>query len=251
MASPPMAVPRQLSKPPITEALLDIQSAITAPETAYESLASQLKGRYPNIEPRRGFKAEWRFEQGQMVPQAPRDLGFQGIIARTADGVLTAQFRPNGFTLNNLTAYMGGDQLLAEGLRLWRLFVDAAHPEVASRVALRFINQLQLPLRPGDDFRKYLVAPPAMPDGAPPYMSEFLLRVVATETLDAPDAVIVTQQLTPSEAGPVFNVDIDAFRVADLPPDPDALRPIFDGLRALKNRAFFSLLTDDAVNLYI
>jgi uncharacterized protein (TIGR04255 family) len=102
-----MAVPRPLSKPPITEALLDIKAPMTAPPEAYEALGQELRSRYPKVEQRRGIRAEWRIENGKVVPSAPEDLGFQGALLRSEDGHTVVQFRPDGFTFNNLNTYMG------------------------------------------------------------------------------------------------------------------------------------------------
>ena len=50
------------------------------------------------------------------------------------------QFRPDGFTLNNLKVYMGGDQFIDKALMLWELLVARAKLESVSRVALRYIK---------------------------------------------------------------------------------------------------------------
>lgn len=50
---------------------------------------------------------------------------------------------------------------------------------------------------------------------------------------------------------PLVVVDVDAFKEGEFPVEADQLRPILEGLSMLKNRTFFSLLTDDAVNLLL
>ena len=138
-----MAVPRELSKPPITEALVGIRAAVSAPVTAYETLSRELQSRYPKVEQRRSVRTEWKIEDGKVVASSGEDLGFQGTLLRSEDGRAAVQFRPDGFTFNNLHSYMGGDRLIAEALRLWELFVAHTQPVAVSRVALRFINQLR------------------------------------------------------------------------------------------------------------
>ena len=247
-----MAVPRQLSRPPIAEALLDIKAAVSAPREAYEALSVELQSRYPRVEYRRGLRAEWKVQDGKLIQSTADDLGFRGVHLRSEDGHAVVQFRPDGFTFNNLNSYMGGDRLIAEALGLWDIFVAHTKPVAVSRVGLRFINQLKLPFRVGDEFSRFLTATPPTPEGAPQHVSEFLSRVVAREPGEYLTTVIMTQQLTlPEPNVPLIVLDVDAFREDELPPDSRSLRGVVDDLRNAKNRAFFSLLTDEAVNLYI
>ena len=171
---------------------------------------------------------------------------------RSDDGHAVVQFRPDGFTFNNLNSYMGGDRLIVEALGLWDVFVAHTKPVAVSRVGLRFTNQLKLPFQVGDEFSRFLTAAPPTPEGAPQQVSEFLSRVVASEPGEFLATVIMTQQLTlPEPNAALIVLDVDVFREDDFPPDSRSLRAVVDDLRRAKNRAFFSLLTDEAVNLYV
>src|SRR5262249_28576115 len=114
-----MALPRTLSRPPISEALVDIQAAVVAPPDAFEDLAKQFPSDYPTIEPRQLLHAEFKVDSGKLLPPIARNLGFQGVWLFNSDKTVAVQFRPNGFTLNNLRKYIGGDRLIVEALRLW------------------------------------------------------------------------------------------------------------------------------------
>jgi uncharacterized protein (TIGR04255 family) len=247
-----MATPRDLRNPPIVEALVDIRAAVSASPETFEAVARELQSTYPTRKVRRGVKAEFRVEQGKLIPPTAEDLGFQGVMLHSESGRELVQFRPDGFTFNNLKSYLGGDALLAEALRLWSVFSDRLHPTAVTRVALRYINQLSLPYRQGDDFAKYLTAAPSTPEGAPQIVNEFLSRVVAYDS-EASATIITTQRLTtPDPSGfPLVVIDVDAFCVGEFPTDAQALRATLNGLRTLKNRTFFSLLTDAAVELFI
>ena len=247
-----MATPRVLASPPIVEALVDIRAAVTASPDVFEALSRELRTYYPKSQSRRGIKAELRVEQGKLIPPVAEDLGFQGVLLNNEDETVAVQFRPDGFTFNNLKSYMGGDTLLTEALRLWSKFARHMQPTAASRVALRYINQLRLPFHVGDEFSKYLTAAPQTPDGAPQTVSEFLSRVVAHDE-EAAATVITTQQLTtPAPMVPTLVViDVDAFCQGEFSPDHLELRPLLDRLRILKNRTFFAHLTDEAVELFV
>lgn len=244
-----MARQRPLGRPPIKEALVDFRIVSDPPiqREQLEDLRSVLITDYPQMEERREFRAEVRFESGRLSPSS-EDLGFHGLFFKSADGRRIAQFRRDGFTLNQLAPYSNAEELIQEALRLWELFRERSRPIAVSRIALRYLNALELPLRPSDDFSRFLTAAPTMPPSTPQGVSTFLTRVVAHEE---PDVVIVTQKMDAGQGLAPFTMDIDAFRVGDqLPLESHELLSIFERLRKLKNRIFFGFLTEEAVELY-
>jgi uncharacterized protein (TIGR04255 family) len=190
-----------------------------------------------------------RIDAGRILPPSATDLGFGGLVFASPDGSRLAQFRKDGFTLNQLKPYSGADTLILESLRLWEFYRELASPVAVIRVAMRYINSLDLPYGPRDDFGKFLTAPPEMPEGTPQLVSSFLTRMVAH---DPPDTVIVTQTLEHSgESGPSsVTLDIDAFLADNLPADRGSLEATLRRLRVLKNSVFFALLTDKALEMY-
>jgi uncharacterized protein (TIGR04255 family) len=246
-----MALPRVLASPPIVEALVDVRVPVTAPPETFEALSRELHSVFPKTHIRRAIKAELRVDHGKLIPPTAQELGFQGVLLQNDDDSLLVQFTPDGFTFNNLKKYMGGDALLTEALRLWSSFAQHLQPTADTRVALRYVNQLRLPFRTGDEFSKYLTAAPPTPDGAPQTVSEFLSRVVAHDE-GLPATVITTLQLITPEPGlPRIVIDVDAFCEGQFSADAGELRPVLDGLRDLKNRTFFAHQTDEAVQLFV
>jgi uncharacterized protein (TIGR04255 family) len=247
-----MVTPRQLRNPPIVEALVDFRAAVTAPQEAFEALAQALRSDYPKSTVRRGVKAELRVENGKLVRPTAEDLGFQGIALHNDDGTVIVQLSPEGFTFNNLKKYMGGDALLAEALKVWSAYVQAMQPVAITRIALKYVNQVKLPFGVGDEFTRFLTAPPPTPHGALEAVSEFLTRVVSHKE-DNRTAVITTQKLNVTDPGPSSNyvLDVDAFVLDDFSVSANELRPILDSLREIKNQTFFAHLTEEAVELFV
>ena len=247
-----MAAPRTLREPPIREALIDLRIAAdpVIDSAKLSALRKTLASEYPNVDEKRGVMAELRVEAGKVLQPAMKDLGFSGLFFTNNDKAQVAQFRSDGFTLNRLRPYVGADVLILEAVRLWRLYVDLVRPSAVVRVGFRFINKLSLPYREGDAFERFLTAAPGMPADAPQNVSNFLTRMVAHET---PDVAVVTQKLDaapPGKATPT-TIDIDVFSVGDLLPDEDSVQGALQRLRVLKNRVFFALLTEEAVQLYL
>ena len=246
-----MAQPRSLARPPIVEALVDLRATIPGDPAVFSGLADALKDEFPTKEERRDFKAKIEVRDGRLVSPRFDASAFGGVRVATADRKVSAQFRPDGFTLNNMTEYMGGDQLIDKALTLWGTLVARTAPQVVSRVALRYINRLELPLKTGDTFTRYLTSPPSLPEGAPSQVSQFLSRIVGHDDKRQATAVVVQQLKLPEPEKPVaITVDVDVSRDGKFPVDTSSLREILDSLRMLKNETFFSLLTDETVSFY-
>lgn len=217
-------------------------------------LAAELRPDFPKAEEKRQFKAEFRVEHGKLVPPVHEDLGFQGVWVKNEDDTLVAQLRIDGFTLNNigLGAYVGGERLIDDSLRLWARYADAVQPAAVVRLALRYLNRLELPLAEGEEFSRFLTTRVELPPGAPQMVSKFVNRVVSHD--EATGAVaIVTQKLDTPESftkGVPLIVDVDVAFERGLSTAPAALRDKLVVLRDLKNRCFFALLTDEAVKIY-
>ncbi len=246
-----MAKPRPLKRPPIVEALVDLQASVPGGPEMFKDLADELKHEFPNKEELRNFEAKIEIKDGKVVPPRVDDVAFGGIRLANVDRTIYVQFRPNGFTLSNLKVYMGGDKFIDKGMTLWELLVGRAKPEIVSRVALRYINRLELPLKHGDEFTRYLTSAPDLPAGAPQQVSQFLSRIVGHDAQRQASAVVI-QQLQEQQPGKsiAVTVDVDVFRTGQFPVDSTALREVLGSLRMLKNETFFSLLTEETVSLY-
>jgi uncharacterized protein (TIGR04255 family) len=240
-----------LGNAPIREALLDIRVASDPPPNAatLRTLHERVRDRYPIIDERRGFFAELRIEQGRISPPTAKELGFAGLWCKSADGRQIVQFRPDGFTLNRLAPYAGADALIREGLELWQLYCGVARPASVTRIALRYINALKLPIPEGDDFAEFLTAAPTTPPETPQSVSSFLTRAVVHE---GQDVATVTQKFenVPAGGATPFTLDIDVYRLGDLPLQAQELEGMFARLRELKNQIFFGYLTEKTVELY-
>jgi uncharacterized protein (TIGR04255 family) len=248
-----VAAPRQLRTPPIIEALIDFRVLLSAPisKDSLRPLIEEVRQEFPEVHEQQHFEAAFRVEDGRMVPPEAREI-FQGVRLTKNDGNRQVQFRTDGFTFNNVGQYIGGDALIAEALALWPRYVAVARPDKVTRLAMRYINRLMdLPWRQGDPFGRFLGAAAELPEPGPQAVTEFLSRTVAHDAR-GPTA-IVTQNFGP---GPdpqhpfQITLDVDVFVQELLPTEPAELRPKLDTLRDVKNRAFFSLLTEEAVKLY-
>ena len=246
-----MVRPRSLIRPPIVEALVDLRAAVPGDSKMFGALADELKDEFPTKQQRRNFQASIEFKDGKLVSPRVDSTAFGGVRVANGDRTILVQFRPDGFTLNNMKVYLGGDELIHRALTFWELLVKRAPPEFVSRVALRYINRLELTLEPGDQLTRYLTSPPGLPGDMSGQVNEFLSRIVGYDEQRKATAV-VTQQLKRRKPGqPVaITVDIDVFQTGNFSVSSAPLREILDSLRELKNEMFFSSLTEETVSTY-
>jgi uncharacterized protein (TIGR04255 family) len=174
-----------------------------------------------------------------------------GIRLHSRDEKFVAQFSREGFTFSRLAPYETWEKLVTEARKLWAVYIDLAKPEVVTRVATRFINDLQLPMRPGEHFEEYLATPPEVPAGLPQHVLQFLQRIVIHD-INTGLRAIVTQLLHGAwdDRIPVI-LDIDVFCELELTPASEDAWSCLGEMRKFKNRVFFESLTEKAVELYV
>jgi len=126
-------------------------------------------------------------------------------------------------------------------------------PQEVNRVAVRYINEMELPL-PLADFKEYLSAPPEVPAGLPQTLSGFFQRVVMADTVKDRMAAVSqafegVQATETADKITVF-LDIDAFSQVSMSADSQEVWDKLDELREFKNNIFFEHLTDKTLELF-
>jgi uncharacterized protein (TIGR04255 family) len=244
-----MAIPRKkLQRPPVVEALVDIKAKTDVSEETLRNLGADLKTDFPRLKVLRNVQSKVDVKDGKLVPPATMPILFSGVQLLSEDNTRIAQFRPDGFTFNSLRPYGGGDELLSTALRLWNRFREAATPGAVTRIAVRYINRLELPLVEGANIDTYLTTAPKVPDHLPA-VGQFLVQVFA-QNPGEPGYVVLTQRLFMEDSKPVALLDIDTVLEGEEVIEKVSLADALTSLRARANRSFFSLITDETVKLY-
>ncbi|MGH8604028.1 MAG: TIGR04255 family protein [Gammaproteobacteria bacterium] len=248
-----MAEERYLSNAPIKEGLIDIHVRKRA-DFNVDALATAVARLEPEY-----YKKGALVEGEVKVELSPQDAsatltrsGEIGLRFHSRDEKYVAQFRLESFTLSRLAPYEKWDNLAAEARRLWSIYLECAAPESVTRVATRFINNLQLPMQPGECFENYLTASPQVPAGLPQTLSAFLQRVVIynSELNAIANLTQVLEAGAMTDRVPVI-LDIDAYHQAEFDPHGTEMWDCLAQLREFKNKAFFESLTEKAIKLYL
>lgn len=249
-----MAEERHLKNAPITEALIDLRIKppleLTALKDTLPAIKKEIGDRYPEQKEQHEFKGGFGIKEGLPIVKQPRDLGIRGYLFKSRDKLQLVQFRRDGFTLNRLKPYTRWESVTTEAKDLWNIYCKNASPKLVSRIAVRYINHLNIPL-PVTDFRDYLTAPPPVPESAPQVVRSFLTRVVVHDSEKQLDANI-TQAMERSIKPDFINIiiDIDAYKSGGFDIQTEEIWEILNQLRHLKNTIFFGSITEKTAKLF-
>lgn len=247
-----MARQRHLRNAPITEALIDIQ--VTPREgLTFAGLKNAIEasnsGYYVKNPISEGTFAFTLAPEGK--PQTAAESAQVGLRLHSADEKYVAQFRLAGFTLSRLPPYENWKNLVEEARRLWAVYVERLAPRRIVRIATRFINNLQLPLKSGESFQIYVHKLVDVPDEAPQAVEAFFQRFQLVDSSSGARVILTLALDGLSAPGPApVILDVDAFTGAHINPTDQELWTILERLRELKNRSFFGTITEHAAELY-
>lgn len=171
----------------------------------------------------------------------PIKIGFQFRNA-SADKIIQAQL--DGWSFSKLAPYDCWEKFQTQGRELWNIYRDIARPKQIMRVAVRYINRLDLPL-PFDDFKKYLRTVPEISPELPQGLSNFFLQAQIPQfDLEATLVINMTIVTPPIDTVASIILDLDLFRTANPPQTEEQIWEYFEKLRSGKNRAFEACITD-------
>jgi uncharacterized protein (TIGR04255 family) len=236
-----------LKHAPITEAVIDIRVMLSsaADVKSIGLLFEKIKDQYPIKQEQRvsEFSLDLKPGEDPIKASTQRITGYRYV---SADKKQIVQARLDGFSLSRLHPYAEWMTFRDEAKKLWQIYQEIMKPAAITRVALRYINNLNMPY-PINDFDEYLTAPPTVPKDLPQGISSFLTRMVVTEPALGINAII-TQALELVPPMPEINrlpviLDIDVFKQ-----DPKGMEEAdawhtIEQLRHFKNKIFDKSIT--------
>jgi uncharacterized protein (TIGR04255 family) len=242
---------RHYANAPITEALIDIRVDLS-PDTKVESLdafCDRVKADYPTHKNR--FEATI---QAQLSPVAGvAASGKQtklGFLLRSTDEKQVVQVGVDGFTFSRLKPYEHWAALRDEAKRMWNIYREVAKPVRITRVAVRYINQIDVPL-PMKEFKDYFRTVPEVSPELPQTLSGFFMQLQVPQK-DLDSMLLLTQTLARPQAPKTVSwiLDIDLFKKStDFGFDEDVWK-LLELFRIRKNEIFEGCITDNTRPLF-
>ena len=237
---------------PITEAVLNINVQLPK-ETKVENLMNlydNIKDRFSEKEEQHFFKSEFKLPKKGDPGEPQQTYGTLGYLFRSPEEKKVVQSRIDGFSFNKLKPYESWELFQTEGQKFWDLYTQIANPIKITRISLRYINNIEVPL-PFNDFSEYILTNPAIAPGLPQSVNTFFMRLeVPNPDIDA--IAIITQTMKPpiqTNKLPLI-LDIDVIKQFDYGMDFDKMWNDFGKLRNYKNEIFFQTTTEKAKELF-
>lgn len=233
------------SRAPITEAIIDLRVEARKDLTLTELERCQAgeEDAYPK-------KAIHKRAVGQIQLGGPEGFSHTGsaeeigFIFTSADDKQLFQVHPDGFTMNRLGPYPGWKAFRDEARRLWNVYRECARPHKVLRMAVRYINRLDLP-RQELDLKDFLKTWPEVSAEIAQPIESFVMQLAIPQN-DIRGTLRLAEALVASPGPDTISValDIDLFRTENVPGNEEEMWGLFEDLRHRKNKVFEACITD-------
>ncbi len=241
-----------LSHAPIVEALVNFQ-ANAARLWKPEEVRPVLAARWPahgEIQELHPVQIEVKqTPEGQLPPKVTSLM--QGFILRSPTEPTAHQARRDGYTFSRLSPYENWHSLEAGALAGWEDYKAVLEPEELHAVAVRFINRLEFQLE-GFRLARFFTTPPVSPPGLGWQFHGFMHQTVyALPGSPCVVKVILAPAFAAASGDSVaFIMDIEVTLKESLNATGREVEAVLAEMHDLKNKAFFNLLTEDALQMY-
>ncbi|MGE0375920.1 MAG: TIGR04255 family protein [Planctomycetaceae bacterium] len=237
------------SRAPITEAIIDIR--VKAPESVrldqVEKLHESIQDEYPGKVAR--HLAHGRLTIGAQVSALASQMPI-GYLFKSQDEKQIFQARLDGFTMSRLAPYESWEPFRDEARRLWQLYRDEVQPEEVTRLAVRYINRIDIPF-PFDDLNEYLRTFPEVSADLPQTLAGLFMQLTIPQP-DIESMTLLNEALIEPAKPDIASIvlDIDLFRQSNPPQGEVEIWKFFEVLRQRKNEIFEACITAKARKLF-
>ncbi len=236
------------SKAPITEAIVDVRAALppSVGLADIDALGREELLDYPERQNRLLIEATM---QGGNEVGAHAKQTHIGYVYKAAADPYVAQYRVDGFTLSRLAPYADWPSFQAEAERLWGFYERAFQPVSVTRLAVRYINRLDVPAL-HFELEDYLCAFPQVPEGIPHSIAGFVVHLkIPQPDIGATLLLNVATAEPPSPDVTSILLDIDVFLGVDYRDNLDRIWEDLNKLHERKNVVFEACITDQTRRL--
>jgi uncharacterized protein (TIGR04255 family) len=236
------------SKAPIIEAIIDLRVTLP-PEislTQLSEIGDAIATRFPYRHDL--VTNNFLFESG-LEPSANASVQTNGLIFVHEDKQKVLEVSLSGFTFKMRSPYSRWETFQPEAQELWNLYCRICGPLNVVRVAVRYINRLDLP-GTLQDFKEYLRVLPEVSDDLPQQgLSGYFMQLQVPQVDIAPDCLLILNEalvppVVPNTIAVVLDLDLFCAR----PEQPwniedGSVWTLLEQLRIRKNQVFKASIT--------
>jgi uncharacterized protein (TIGR04255 family) len=244
-----LTVHKHYKSAPITEAIIDIrvELATGSDASSLEPVQAQVSGQYPTREDLMMVEQQLSFKPDSGTDAKRTKLGY---LYRSADTKNVFQTRINGFTFSRFSPYENWESLRSRARQIWDIYKETAKPTRTTRVAVRYINRIDMPT-PMKDLREYLRTLPDISPDLSQVLNGYVMQLVMAQKDFGGMLSLIEATVNPP--GPnVFsvNLDIDLFKETSEFDSDEKIWQFLEILREKKNEVFEGCITDKAREMF-
>ena len=240
---------RHYSRAPIVEAIIDLQA--TSPQgiglEELREIHKSIVDRYPRLVNTSNMKITGDFQEGTFGASGSEEK--IGFVFVAPDGKQSVAMKLDGFRFGKLAPYETWEAMRDEARSLWDIYRAAVNPAEVSRVAVRYVNRIDIPT-PLRDFRDYLRTFPEVSTDLPQSLSLYSMTLHIPQPIS--DTYLILNQVLLPPQKPGFAsviVDIDVFRDNAGCTSDQEIWELLEIVRTLKNEAFEASITNSTREL--
>lgn len=244
-----MGQSRKYPNAPITEAIIQLLVK-PAVGVSLTDLARAHEGEEKSYPDRKDLQiATGLFEMGPRV-SAAASAQHVGFMYASSDQKQVYQTGPDGFSFSRLAPYQSWELFSKEARRLWRKYRERLKPAAVTRLAVRYVNRLDIP-GAHVETKDYLRTQPEIAADLPQALAGYFMHLQIPMD-DIKGKLLLNETIGESPTAGCLGLilDIDLFRTDDIPQDEEVIWQHFETLRARKNEIFEACITDRARELF-
>lgn len=246
-----MTPARMYTNAPIKEAIIDLRVKLCPDfDTAIlESVRAGNEFCYPKSEPIQQTELTVSLTPPK-VPATSHSQMMWGFKFTSDNGKRIWQSRRDGFSLSQLAPYTNWCDFRDEARQLWTKYRHKSSPEAIERLAVRYINRIDVPMA-SIELKHYLRTSPEISADLPQELSAYFMQLRLPQT-DLGGAVVINQTIIPPPQPEMVSIvlDIDLFSDQDVPQSDEEIWSFFERLHLRKNEVFEACITDQTRSLF-
>ena len=242
-----MSVQKQYTRPPITEAVIELRFGETLSLRDLDRVQQKFKRQFPTVEEQK--RIEFSVEDNKVTHNAT-PAGYK-MTAESAVDVLLVN--PNSLCTVRLAPYEGWDVLVGSAADHFALFTRVVGRKNMIRVGTRFINRFDIPneLIKGVDLTEFLLFGIALPLGIGKTIGPYSLAANTVHDQTGVKLLVQSAVVAPALLDHTsITLDTDAFLDSDIPQKLDEMWAAVARLRVAKNAVFESSITEKLRELF-
>lgn len=216
-----------------------------------EALHESYKNHYPDIKPIQVFEKFFAFGEPAPTSEQPQDSSWtQGYQMWASNHQELHTCRLNGFSYNKLKPYLDGSNAIIKTIAGWDIFQKNIPNIEVDKLAVRNINVIDI-TETRFELDDYLMLSPKIPDTLSGHdMVGFFVNTVLNFPEHNASCSITLAPQPGTGSGLSILLDIEAKKSATNISTCDEIKAELECLKYIKDKVFFSIITDKARELF-